>query len=139
MPSTVKISKTLSPYAHGIVDYVVAAVLLIGPTLFGFGGVAETLSYALAAAHTALSLTTAYPLGALKLIPFRIHGYIELAAAAFLLVAPWLFRFDTFGPARNFFLLAGASVVVTFLATRYATTPEEAHGSWRHRAAPAAG
>ncbi len=130
--------KPLSPYAHGIVDYLLAALLLFAPTLFGFGGAAENLCYVLAAAHVALSLATAYPLGAVKAVPFWTHGYIELAAAALLLVSPWLFRFDTFGPARNFFLVAGVLVVVTFLATRYATTPEEAHDPWRRDRSPTA-
>jgi hypothetical protein len=47
----------------------------------------------LAAVHAAMTLLTAFPLGAVKIIPFPTHGVIEIVAAVFILLAPWLLGF----------------------------------------------
>ena len=114
----------LSPKSHGYLDYAAVLVLLVAPTLFGFGGAARTLSYALALAHGGLSLLTAYPLGAVKIIPFTVHAGIELAASLFMIGVPLLFGFT--GSARGFFLGAGVVLGVVWLVTDYrAAEPAE--------------
>lgn len=124
--------KILSPFVHGIIDYAVAALLLLAPTLFGFTGTPEILSYALGVGHLAYSLVTRYPLSIAKLIPFRIHGMIESAAGVFLLVSPWLFGFaDDQIAARNFFVGSAIAVGAVVLLTRYRTTPDEEVGRRR--------
>src|SRR4051812_40548049 len=99
--------KILAPRPHGVVDYLAVVLLALAPSLFGFGGVAATVCYVLAVVQLLMSLVTAYPLGVVKLLPFTIHGGIELITAGFLLLAPWLFGFSAFDAARNFFIVAG--------------------------------
>jgi hypothetical protein len=111
--------RVLNPRIHGYIDYLIVAVLALAPTLFGFGGIAAALCYILAVAQLGMSLITAYPLGAAKVIPFPVHGGIELAVGILALVSPWLFRFSDVPAARNFFLVAGVSVVLVWALTNY--------------------
>ncbi|WP_438020600.1 hypothetical protein WMF18_16645 [Sorangium sp. So ce315] len=111
--------KILSPRVHGYIDYAVAALFLLAPSLFGFSGLPETLCYILGAVHVGMTLLTAYPLGAAKIIPFPVHGALEAVVAVFLVAAPWLFSFDEAAAARNFFIVSGVAVVLVWLVTDY--------------------
>ena len=111
--------KMLSPRAHGYLDYLFVALLLLAPTLFGFAGIAASISYILAALVAGLTLLTAYPLGVAKIIPFPLHGAIEAVASVFLLASPWLFDFAVVPAARNFYIAAGVLLAVIWLVTDY--------------------
>lgn len=115
--------RILSARAHGYIDYAVVALLLLAPSLFAFGGVAATICYVAAIAHLALSLLTRYPLGIAKVVPFPVHGAIELAVGIALVAMPWLFNFHFVENARNFFVIAGISVGVVWLLTNYQSVP----------------
>src|SRR5688572_24617192 len=111
--------KFLDPRVHGYLDYAAALLLALAPWLFGFGGTPAVLCYVLAASQLGMSLLTAYPLGIAKVIPFPVHGGVELIVAMFLVVAPWLFGFAGVDPARNFFIAAGLGLGVVYLTTDY--------------------
>jgi hypothetical protein len=111
--------KILSPRVHGYIDYAAVAMLLLAPTLFGFGGLAATVCYVLAAAQGGMSLLTAYPLSIAKVIPFQVHGAIELLAAIFAFVSPWLFGYSHVDAARNFFIVSGVALSIVWLVTDY--------------------
>ena len=111
--------KFLDPKTHGFLDYLAVALLALAPTLFGFTGVAATICYVLAVVQLGMSLLTAYPLGVAKLIPFPIHGGVELATSIFLVAAPWLFGFDDVAASRNFFLAAGLGLLLVYVVTNY--------------------
>jgi hypothetical protein len=111
--------KFLDPRVHGYLDYAAVLLLALAPWLFGFGGAAATLCYVVAAAQLGMSLLTAYPLGIAKVIPFPIHGGVELVVAIGLVVAPWLFGFDEVNAARNFFIAAGIGLGFVYLVTDY--------------------
>ena len=80
---------------HGIIDYLVAALLLIAPYLFGFadGGPAQMVPTVLAVVIIIVSLLTRYELSVAKLIPYPIHLVLDLLVGLVLLVSPWLFNF----------------------------------------------
>ena len=118
--------RILSPRVHGVLDYLYGALLLLAPTLFGFAGIAATICYALAVAHLAMSVLTKYPLGIAKVIPFPIHGAVELAATIGLLAMPWIFGFHTVDAARNFFVATAAGLGVLWLVTNYQAAPATA-------------
>jgi hypothetical protein len=113
------IMKILSPRVHGYLDYVVVALFLLAPTLFGFAGTAATLCYVLAAVHAGLTLLTAVPLGIAKIIPFPVHGALEAAVAVFLLASPWVFNFSYVDAARNFFIASGVLIALVWVVTDY--------------------
>jgi len=125
--------KLLSPRVHGYGDYLIVALLAVAPTLFGFVGTPAILCYVLAAAQLGMSLLTAYPLGVKHVIPFTVHGGVEVAITIFLLVAPWLFGFANDPHARNFFLVSGVGLGLVYLVTNYRAadayrTDRPAHG-----------
>ncbi len=114
--------RILSPRVHGFLDYFVVAFLLLGPTLFGFGGFAATLCYILAPVQLVMSLATDYPLGVAKVIPFPVHGGVELVTALGMIVMPWLFGFSHVDVARNFFIASGVALGLVWLVTNYAAS-----------------
>jgi hypothetical protein len=122
--------KVLSPRIHGFLDYAVVSLFALAPTLFGFGGVAATLAYVVAAIHLTLTLATAFPMGVIKAIPFKVHGVLEVAALLGIGAAPWLFGFADDTTPRNFYLAAAALIGGVVLLTNYHTTESE-RGTFR--------
>jgi hypothetical protein len=118
--------KVLSPQLHGVLDYAVVAGFAGAPLVLGFTRTPATLAWVLASVHLAKSLVTAYPLGAVKLIPFPVHGVLETAVALGLLAMPWIAGFAAEPAARNFYIGAGVVVLVVVALTNYRTEPARA-------------
>jgi hypothetical protein len=80
---------------HGLLDYLVAVVLIVAPYLFGFanGGPEQVVPQALGALVIVLSVITNYELSLAKLVPYRVHLGIDGVQALFLLLSPWLLGF----------------------------------------------
>ena len=111
--------RPITPRTHGVIDYLSSALFVAAPRLFGFGGAGATAARALGAGYSGLSLGTAYPLGAVRAVPFPAHVAFDTALAPALAVAPWALRFARDPRARNFFLaMAGMSAVVVALTQR---------------------
>lgn len=106
----------LSTRAHGVFDYVTVAVFALAPVTLGLTGLAATLSYLLAAVHLLMTVATAFPAGVVALVPFRLHGVVELVVGL-ALVALALTAFE--GTARTFYLATGVVVLLVWLATSY--------------------
>jgi hypothetical protein len=93
--------KLLTPTLHGALDYALALAFLFMPGVLGFPNLAANLSQLIGLAYLGVSLLTRYPLGALKLIPFPVHGVLEAIMAASWIVLPWVLGFDEHAPARS--------------------------------------
>jgi hypothetical protein len=117
--------KILSASAHGALDYVTVIIFALAPTLFGLTGLAATLAYVLAAVHLLLTLVTAFPLGAAKMVPFHLHGMVELLVSIALALLGWLY-FGLDGVNGVFYLLMGVVIFLVWLLTAYAA-PKHAH------------
>jgi hypothetical protein len=113
--------KFITPTLHGVLDYLTCGLFLLAPTLFGFTGTYATVCYLLGGGYLVISLLTNMPLGAVKAIPFWLHGRLELVSGFVLLVSPWLFGFRENGVARIFFMAMGAVFLVAFLCTQWRT------------------
>ena len=109
--------KPISPLMHGYLDYFTVVVFLVAPSLFNLTGVAAILAYALAVIHLAMTLATDFPLGAVKLIPFKIHGLIERIVGPVLLLVPFVLGFE--GAARFFYLFMGVVIIIVGFLTDY--------------------
>ncbi len=118
--------KILSPRIHGVLDYAVVALFLLAPTLFRLEGTPATVAYVVAGIHLSLTLLTAFPMGVIKLIPFKVHGVIEVAALLGIAAAPWLFGFSENATARNFYLAAAALIAGVVVLTNYNTSEARA-------------
>jgi hypothetical protein len=111
--------KTLNPKTHGYIDYIVVAMFFLAPSLFNFSDTASNLSYALAVIHLIVSLSTAYPLGLLKAIPFTVHGAMELMISVIVAISPWVFGFEDDTAARNFYVASGIAFFLVWSLTDY--------------------
>ncbi len=108
---------------HGVLDLVTVGVLLLGPLAFGLGGSPAAIAYSLAAIHLLMTLLTRFPMGIWKTIPFFVHGIVELIVGISLLILPTMQGYAPGSPARRFYMIVGAMILIVWALTRYA--PEE--------------
>jgi hypothetical protein len=111
--------KPISRKMHAVMDYGYAALIASAPETVGFKNekTAATLCRAVGGGVFAASLLTRYELGAVPMIPFKVHLAHDVAAGLFTLGAPWLFGFSRNRRVRNTFVVAGAISVLAGLLT----------------------
>jgi hypothetical protein len=107
----------ISPRTHGWMDYAAGLLFLAAPSIWRFGSIATSFCYVVGAAVIVMSLMTAYSMGVFRVIPFRVHRFVDLVLGPVLVVAPWLFGFPDDVHARNFMVIAGLGVFVLTLMT----------------------
>ena len=80
---------------HGILDYLVGALLIVAPYLLGFadGTAAQWVPQAIGVLTIVVSLLTRYPLGVVKVVPFSTHLVLDVAQGVLLAASPCLFSF----------------------------------------------
>src|SRR3954471_17513322 len=103
--------KVLNPTIHGALDYALALAFIFAPGVLGFPHAAAVLSQIIGVIYLGASLLTRYPLGALRVIPFPVHGVIESLMALAWIVMPWVFGFANHVAARTFFVVAGIGLL----------------------------
>jgi urease accessory protein UreF len=104
---------------HGWLDDLVALTYVAGALAFGLRGAALAIAIGGALVHFALTRLTNYPQGAIKLIPFRVHAYIELAEGLAVLAASLAFAADRPLAQRLFLGAMGASQLGAFALSDY--------------------
>jgi hypothetical protein len=87
--------QVITTRVHGIIDYVVGALLILTPFALGFadGTAAQWVMIVLGVGTFVVSLATQYELSVLKLIPMPVHLMGDLAIGVVLLASPWVFGF----------------------------------------------
>ncbi|MCW5602373.1 hypothetical protein [Nitrosomonas sp.] len=112
----------ISPRQHGYLDFLTVILFLLAPVLFGLSEVPALLAYGLAIVHLAVTLTSDFPFGLIKLIPFTVHGWIERIVGPTLVVVPFVLGFADEPMARNFYMGMGLIIIVVGLLTDYRAT-----------------
>lgn len=81
---------------HGMLDYLLGALLIGAPWLFGFaaGGAETWVPVALGAGVLLYSLFTDYELGVVKKLQMPAHLLLDALGGLLLAVSPWMFGFD---------------------------------------------
>jgi hypothetical protein len=114
----------LNARLHGFLDLITVVVFLLAPFCFGLGGYLAAIAWGLAVVHLLMTLFTRFPLGLVKVIPFPIHGVVELVVGVVLVFAmPRLLGASLGSPARTFFIGAGAVILAVWALTRYRESP----------------
>lgn len=105
---------------HAAVELPVALVFLVAPFILDFDDdAAKTLSIVVAVAVVILFATTAWRPAPLKIVPVVGHAVADFTVGVVLIVAPFLFDFDSDSTATAFFIVMGATLVVVTAATRF--------------------
>lgn len=108
---------------HGVLDYVVGALLIVVPYLLGFadGTAAQWVPQLLGLVAIGGAMMTDYELGVLRVVPMPVHLGIDVASGVLLAASPWLFGFAdrVFWPH----LVVGVMEIGAGLMTR--TVPED--------------
>lgn len=109
--------KFIPSFVHGLLDYFFGIALATSPWLLGLhhNSSATTLAVVLGVGTLLYSLLTNYEFGVIRVIPFRIHLFIDWVAGIFLLTAPWFFGFaDRYAePFYGFAMYAIAAALLT--------------------------
>jgi hypothetical protein len=82
---------------HGMLDYLLGALLIASPWLFGFGedlGPARWVPVALGIGVLLYSLFTDYELGVVKKVQMPVHLFLDALGGILLAASPWLLGFD---------------------------------------------
>lgn len=110
--------KIISSKTHAILDFITIIALLALPDLVFLTPTAATLSYTLAVIHFIMTITTDFKGGIFKLIPFKVHGYVELAVGIILLVLAFTF-FKGDLTDEIYFACVGLIILILFSITDY--------------------
>jgi drug/metabolite transporter (DMT)-like permease len=80
---------------HNVLDYVIAACLVLTPYVFGFSDLpfGRDVFFVLGCAMFGYSLLTDYSFSVLKAIPARTHMIFDYVSAVFVMLAPWLYGY----------------------------------------------
>lgn len=109
--------KFLTDKVHGVLDYGVVALFILGPMLFGITGTAAVNCYISGAVQLLLTVFTDMPLGVVKLIPLKIHGTVELIVGLGLIVAAW--TVPGLQDGQVFLTLMGAAIFFLWVSSNY--------------------
>lgn len=122
--ATDKMPKAISPKAHAIVDYAVAA------SFFGMAGLfwrrdkrAAVSCLVCGAAETLTALLTDYPGGVSRALSFEAHGAIDFGLVGLVASVPGLMRFSD-KPESRFFRLQGMAMAAVTGLTDFTGTGE---------------
>ena len=110
----------IPPLVHGLLDYPLAAVLIVLPLVLDFDdGPAKWIAFGLGIGAAVLAVGTAWPTGIVRIIPPLLHGYADIAVTVALIVLPFIVGFESHTTALVFYLVVGAGGLVATLATRF--------------------
>ena len=125
--------KIISTKLHGVLDYTVGLILATSPWLFGFyrGGPETWIPVVLGSSTVLYSLFTNYEAGIIKKIPMPFHLTLDLLAALFLAISPWIAGFagHVWWPHLIIAVLETSVVLLTYPEEKarkraYRVTPE---------------
>ncbi len=113
--------KILNSKIHGLIDYIFVLFLFLSPTIFGLGKIASLFTYVLGAIHLSVTLITNFKYGLIKILSFKLHGFIELIVSFVLIgVAFYLGEVEN-ELGRNFYFGIAILVFLTWLLSDYSS------------------
>ncbi|GGO26648.1 hypothetical protein [Deinococcus humi] len=114
--------KPLTPTRHGIVDYCACALMLGAPRLLKLSSETQAVSAGLAASYLGVTVFTDFPPALRRVLPFPLHGKIELGTLPLLLgLAAWRRSANE----RLYFLGLAGMVAGAYALTDWQANPDE--------------
>jgi hypothetical protein len=84
--------KPISTRLHGVLDYVAGITLMVPWIVNFYGDNSDTWMLAMAGIFTILiSLLTNYELSFIRIIPMKVHLFLDVLVAAFLIALPFIY------------------------------------------------
>lgn len=105
---------------HALVDYITAPALYLLSRRVRLSAEPQRWADMFVLLILLAVTTTRTPLGAVRVVPFRWHGRLELASVVVQLVLPWLCGFSRERRARHFFLGFASYNFLVWRATDWA-------------------
>jgi hypothetical protein len=107
-------------FVHGVIEYLVAAVLIAAPFLADFeDDTATGVSIVAGVLVLVITASTALPTGLIKSIPVQAHAILDYLIALVLIASPFLFAFSDDGTATAFFIGLGVLHLLVTIGTRF--------------------
>ena len=108
---------------HGVLDYLIGALIAVSPWLFGFadGGTSTWIHLAIGGGIILVAALTNFEFGVVRVIPMPAHLMLDGGLGVLALASPWLFGFSAFvglHVALGIFLIAAALMTSTRPAVR---------------------
>jgi hypothetical protein len=127
---------------HALGDYAAGIVLLLAGIICDGPGAAKATGIVLGIVLIVVSLFTRYPLGAIRVIPFRVHSAGDYLGGILSIIAPFALGFwDDNKGVSTLYIVVGAVVILLSLVTDYNWGPDRDYGAAAdarsHRAAGA--
>lgn len=119
----------VSPTIHGVLDYIIGALLIVAPWLLGFadGGAETWVPVVLGIGIVLYSLCTDYEPGLIRRLPVPLHLVFDGVAGLFLFASPMLFGF--FPNVMDPHLAFGVLIMGLALVTRPRPSRQKAPSS----------
>jgi len=114
--------KIVSINIHSMIDYIMGSLLLLMPTLLGFGdaGTAAWIPRFMGLFVLGYSLITNYEFSLAKMLPLPTHFTLDYLTALFLVISPFLFGFANIVWFPH--VIVGMAI---FLSSRLTDQPDE--------------
>lgn len=111
----------MGPNTHGMVEPVMAVLLIAAPWIFGFSHVdsATAIAVILGVVMLLMGSMTQWRPSLVKLIPLKTHFMGDLLVGAVLILSPFIFGFSDDGAATRFMIIFGVIELMAAAGTRW--------------------
>ena len=117
--------RLLPAWLHAVADYAVGAVLILAALMVGGTGAAVATGIVVGVTVLVVSMLTRYPLGVVKVLPFKVHSAGDYLAAVLLLAGPFALGFrQSDAGLTGLYIASGIAVLAVSLITDYQYRPQ---------------
>ena len=109
-------------FVHGVLEYVLGALLIAAPFLFGFSDEGSATALSIVAGVFVLlsgASTDGFRTSLVKVIPLGAHIMLDYLLGALFVAAPFLFGFSDESAPTVFYIVLGVLALLLTLATRW--------------------
>ena len=116
----------LPGWIHGLLEYVLAAALIVAPFVLAFrSGGATAMSIVAGVVVLIVAATTNWSTSLVRALPVAVHILLDYVLAGVLIASPFLFGFSQETNPTAFFIAAGVVHLLVTIATRFAPRRRE--------------